>query len=66
MELGEWFLIMHEADRGCTEKEVRSVGRPDNRRSSKKHNTYHLYIYSIPPDDGLQIFPKHVEFDEIN
>ena len=22
-----------------------------------------LYIYSIPPDDGLQISPKHVEAD---
>jgi len=22
-----------------------------------------LYIYSIPPDDGLQICPKHVEVD---
>jgi len=27
------------------------------------HNTYQLYIYSIPPDDGLQICPKHVEVD---
>ena len=34
----------------------------DNRQSTKKHNTYHLlYIYSIPPDDWLQICPKHVE-----
>jgi len=24
---------------------------------------YQLYIYSIPPDDGLQICPKHVEVD---
>ena len=24
---------------------------------------YMLYIYSIPPDDGLQICPKHVEVD---
>jgi len=22
-------------------------------------------VYSIPPDDRLQIWPKHVEFDEI-
>ena len=22
-----------------------------------------LYIYSIPPDDGLQICPKHVQVD---
>jgi hypothetical protein len=28
------------------------------------YSTYHLlYIYSIPPDDGLQICPKHVECD---
>jgi len=33
-----------------------------NRQSTKKHNTYRLlYIYSIPPDDGLQIFPKPVD-----
>jgi len=35
---------------------------PANRQSTEKHNTYQLlYIYSIPPDDGLQICPKHVE-----
>ena len=32
--------------------------------SPEKHNTYQLlYIYSITPDDGLQIFPKHVEVE---
>jgi len=38
---------------------------PANRQFTKKQNTYHLYIYSIPPDDGLQIFvcPKNLEFD---
>ena len=25
-----------------------------------------LYIYSTPPDDGLQIYPKHVEVDRRN
>ena len=40
------------------------AGRPANSQSTKKHNTYQLlYIYSIPPDDGLQICPKHVEVD---
>jgi len=33
---------------------------PANIQSSKKHNTS---ICSIPPDDGLQICPKHVEVD---
>ena len=34
------------------------------RQTTKKHNTYQLlYIYSTPPDDGLQICPKHVEVD---
>ena len=34
------------------------------KQSTKKHNTYQLlYIYSIPPDDGLQTCPKHVEVD---
>jgi len=38
---------------------------PVNRQSTEKHNTYQLlYIYSIPPDDGLQICPKHVEVDD--
>jgi hypothetical protein len=37
---------------------------PTNRQSAEKHNTYKLlYIYSIPPDDGLQICPKPVEAD---
>jgi hypothetical protein len=37
---------------------------PANRQSTKKHNTCQLlYIYNIPPDDGLQTCPKHVEAD---
>jgi hypothetical protein len=28
--------------------------------STQKHNTYRLYKYSTPPDDGLQICPKYV------
>jgi hypothetical protein len=32
-----------------------------------KHNMSQLlYIYSIPPDDGLQICPKHGEVDGRN
>ena len=39
-------------------------GRPANRLSTKKRNTYQLlYTYSIPPDDGLQTCRKHVEVD---
>jgi len=36
--------------------------------STKEHNMYELlYIYSTPPDDWLQIFPKHVGVsDKIN
>ena len=31
-------------------------------QSTEKHNTYQLlHIYSIPPDDGPQICPKHVK-----
>jgi hypothetical protein len=42
----------------------RPAGRPANRQSTENHNTYQLlYIYSIPPDDGLQICPKHIEVD---
>ena len=38
--------------------------RPANRQSTGKQNTYQLlYIYSITPDDELQICPKHVEVD---
>jgi len=49
-----------------------SVGRvgmelhpnPANRQSTEKHNTYQLlYIHSVRPDDGLQIYPKHVGVD---
>jgi hypothetical protein len=39
-----------------------TAGRSSNRQSTEKHNKYQLlYIYSIPPDDGLQISPKYVE-----
>jgi len=39
----------------------------DNRQISKKNNMYQfLNLYGVPPDDGLQIRLKHVEFfDEI-
>jgi len=40
---------------------IMCIYNPANRQSTKKHNMYQLYIYSIPPDDGLQICPKHVE-----
>jgi hypothetical protein len=34
-----------------------------NRQSSKKNNKYQLsYLYGLPPDDGLWICPKHVDF----
>ena len=37
------------------------VGLEPGQQSTEKHNTYELlYIYRIPPDDGLQICPKHV------
>ena len=36
----------------------------DFEHSSFQHNMYQLlYIYSTPPDDGLQMCPKHVEVD---
>ena len=38
--------------------------QPANRQSTEKHNMYQLLqTHSIPPDDGLQICPKHVEVD---
>jgi hypothetical protein len=41
-----------------------SAGRSANRQTTEKHNTYHLlYIYSIPPDNGLQICPKYVDVE---
>ena len=38
--------------------------QPAKSQSTKMHNTYQLlYMYSIPPDDGLQICLEHVEVD---
>jgi len=35
-----------------------------NRQSTENPNTYQqLYIYSIPPDDRLTIYPIHAEAD---
>jgi len=43
---------------------VYMFNNPANRQSTEKHNKYQLlYIYNIPPDDGLQICPKRVEVD---
>ena len=38
------------------------IRRKDNQLTAQ-HIPVFVYIYSIPPDDGLQICPKHVEFD---
>ena len=46
---------------------IASTTYPANIQSTKKHKTYQLlYIYSILPDDGLKICPKHVEVDRRN
>jgi len=40
--------------------------KPTSRTIYPQHNKYQLlYIYSIPPDDGLQICPKHVGVEEL-
>jgi hypothetical protein len=37
------------------------------KQPSFQHSKYQLLcIYNIPPDDGLQICPKHVEVDRRN
>jgi hypothetical protein len=56
-------FVAHHQEVYCTQQ---FHPNPANRQSTKTHNTYQLlysYIYSIPPDDGLQIYPKHVEVD---
>jgi len=65
------WLGWNQADRQSTEKHstyqmlyIYFHPNQANRQSTKKWNTYQLlYTYSIPPDDGLQICPKHVEVD---
>jgi len=53
-------LVAHHQEVCCIYRTI----CPTDRQSTKKHNTYQsLYIYSTPPDDVLQICPKHVEFD---
>jgi len=32
-------------------------------KNTTRTNCVYIYIYSIPPDDGLQICSKHVEID---
>ena len=49
-----WYVLCYLAD--CL------LAGPADIHSTKKPNTYQLlYIYSILPDDGLQICPKRVE-----
>jgi hypothetical protein len=39
-----------------------TVRWPANRQSTEHHKMYQfLYIYSILPDDGLQLCPKHMQ-----
>jgi hypothetical protein len=59
---GKWYLFYFYA--GLDRKELCSFpSRPANRRPRSKTSTkYHLpHIYILPPDDGLQMGPKHVE-----
>jgi len=52
-----WYML-------CSSVECLLAGRLANRQSTEEHNTYQLlYIYSIHPDDGLQICQKHVDVD---
>jgi len=42
------------------------LARPGQQSSIKKNKYQVLYPHGVPPDDGLQTRPKHVEvFDEI-
>jgi len=55
-------LLVH----GATVELVRVVfivGRPANNQLKSTTRNNLLHIYSTPPDDGLQICPKHVEVD---
>jgi len=48
----------------CTVQLTVCCPNSDNTHSTKKHKTYQLlyiHIYSIHPDDGLQICPKHAK-----
>ena len=55
-----WYVLCFSID--CLLAWLRS--NQANRQSIEKQNTYQfLYTYSVPPDDGLQILPKHVEVD---
>jgi len=55
----KWYVLCCTVD--CL---LAGLGWDANKQSTVQHNTYHLLcIYSIPPDDGLQICPKHVEFN---
>jgi len=55
-----WYVLCFSVD--CLLSELGWV--PASRQATKKHNTYQLlYIYSLSPDDGLQICPKHVDVD---
>jgi len=39
------------------------AGRPTDSQLKSTTRTKLLYLYSIPPDDGLQTYTKHVKFD---
>ena len=63
----KWYLLCSSVD--CLLAGLGMAFHPNaaNRESTEKHNTCQLlYIYSIPPDDGLQICPKHVKVDRRN
>ena len=56
-----WFVLCFLGDRLLTFHPISA-----NMQSTKKHNMcqlLYIHIYSIPPNDGLQICPKHVEVD---
>jgi len=60
------FVTHHQKVYCVYTQQLIRVGQPTDRQlksTARTNSCIYIYIYSIPPDDGLQICPKHVRVD---
>ena len=56
-----YYIYTTETGRDGTQFHLDPANRQSTESTTRTNRCIYIYIYSIPPYDGLQICPKHVE-----
>ena len=56
-------FVAHHQEVHCMYTTIGPANRQSTRNTTRTNFCIYIYIYSVPPDDVLQICPKHVEAD---